>query len=249
MKNKNKNAQAFLSSSLRGSPGKPVPIPSAMADSDSQWRWRAGAWSSWTGGNGWEGRRIDSDSMNERTELLEARISSLEKEVAALRQAGQAAVASPVLPEPKAACAPLPAQIPQPSVACAPVPPHGHECAWHEHRPDAGDPVSVSGNQEKDVDAWLAHLRHTLYSGDSRPLDSLESKIKANWERIEVTTCRSKANRFFHVRCKRCDQCSYGEFGTWAERTENGVDSAEGARFDLAKFFKHRRVPSGKPEV
>ena len=111
-------------------------------------------WPSWTGGDGcgdddWSsGRRVDSDPMEKRIELLEERVSrielleervsslgqqvsSLEKEVAALRQAGQAAVASP---EPNAACAPLLAQ-----------PPHGHACEWHEHRPDAGD-VSVDGN-------------------------------------------------------------------------------------------------------
>ena len=60
--------------------------------SDSQWAadgWTAGGWSSWTGGNGWEeawedhGRRIDSDPMKKRMELLEERMSSLEKEVAA----------------------------------------------------------------------------------------------------------------------------------------------------------------------
>ena len=44
----------------------------------------------------------------------------------------------------------------------------------------------------------------------------LEGKIKANWECIEVTACRTKANRFFHVRCKQCNQYSYGQFGTWA---------------------------------
>ena len=74
--------------------------------------------------------------------------SSLEKEVAALRQAEQAAVGSPVLPEPK------------------------HECDWHEHRANAGEAVSVSGTQETNLDAWLDHLRNTLYSEDSRPLDA-----------------------------------------------------------------------------
>ena len=67
----------------------------------------------------------------------------------------------------------------------------------------------MSGTQEKDIDAWLDHLRNTLYSGNSRPLDTLEDKIRANWERIEVTACRTKAKRFFHVRCKQCDQYSY----------------------------------------
>ena len=201
-----------------------------MPNFDAQWAadgWTAGGWSSWTGGNGWEDRRIDSDAMNKRTELLEARISSLEKEVAALRQAEQADVGSPVLPEPK------------------------HTCDWHEHRANAGEAVSVSGIQETNLDSWLAHLRNTLYSEDSRPLDAFEGKIRANWQRIEVTACRTKANRFFFVRCKLCDQYSYGEFGAWAEQRdrETGQDSPQQARDALAKFFNYQGVPSGKRQV
>ena len=182
------------------------------------------------------GRRIDSDPMEKRIELLEERVSrielleervsSLEKEVAVLRL--------PPAPEPKAACAPLLAQ---------------HACEWHERRPSAGAAVSVVGRQEEDSDAWLAHLRSTLYGSDERPLDMLEGKIKANWERIEVTACRTKANRFFHVRCKQCNQYSYGQFGTWAVSNANGEDTAGGARDDLAKFFNFQGVPSGKPQV
>ena len=137
-------------------------------------------------------------------------------------------------PEPKAACAPLLAQ---------------HACEWHERRPSAGAAVSVVGRQEEDSDAWLAHLRSTLYSSNERPLDLLEGKIKANWERVEVTACRAKANRFFHVRCKQCNQYSYGQFGTWAVSNANGEDTAGEAREDLAKFFNFQGVPSGKPQV
>ena len=259
------SGSSSLSPSHRGSPGKPVAVPCAMkywqANScTSRWRredwicccnsqWdvdgsTARGWTSWTGGNGWgdddwsSGRRIDSDPMVKRiklsvepisrTELLEERVSSLEKEVVVLRQA---AVASP---EPKAACAPLLAQ---------------HACEWHERRPSAGAAVSVVGRQEEDSDAWLAHLRSTLYSSNEHPLDMLEGKIKANWERIEVTACRTKANRFFHVRCKQCNQYSYGQFGTWAVSNANGEDTAGGARDDLAKFFNFQGVPSGKPQV
>ena len=105
------------------------------------------------------------------------------------------------------------------------------------------------GRQEEDSDTWLAHLRSTLYSSNGRPLDMIEGKIKANWERIEVTACRTKANRFFHVRCKQCNQYSYGQFGTWAVSNATGEDTAGGARDDLAKFFNFQGVPSGKPQV
>ena len=77
----------------------------------------------------------------------------------------------------------------------------------------------------------------------------LEGKIKANWERIEVTACRTKANRFFHVRCKQCKQFSYGQFGTWAVPDATGEGTTEGARDNLAKFFKLKEVPSGNPQV
>ena len=89
----------------------------------------------------------------------------MEKEVAALRQAEQAAVGSPVLPEPK------------------------HECDWHEHRADAaplGAAIAVSGTQETNLQAWLDHLRNTLYDNDSRPLDAFEGKIRA-WSRMSWT--------------------------------------------------------------
>ena len=118
-----------------------------------------------------------------RIELLEERVSSLEKEVAAfaaLRTAGHAEVGSPVLPEPK------------------------HKCDWHEHRANAGEAVSVSGIQETNLNSWLDQLRNTLYSEDSRPLDAFEGKIRAYWQCIEVTACRTKANRFFFLRCKQC---------------------------------------------
>ena len=42
---------------------------------------------------------------------------------------------------------------------------------------------------------------------------------RAESRRIEVTACRTKANRFFHVRCKQSKQCSYGQFGTWEKIT------------------------------
>ena len=204
-----------------------------MANFDSQWvadGWTAGGWTSWTGGNDWENRRIDSEALalHQSTALLEARISSLEQKVAALRLADQAEVVpevvSPELPEPQ------------------------HPCDWHEQRANAGEAVSVSGIQERSPNSWLDHLRNTLYSEDSRPLDAFEGKIRAHWQCIEVTACRTQANRSFHVRCKKCDQYSYGRFGWWADQSADGQDSAGGARDDLAKFFK-AQVPPGERKV
>ena len=130
--------------------------------------------------------------------------------------------------------------------------PKAHECDWHEHGADApplGAAIAVSGTQETNLQAWLDHLRNTLYDNDCRPLDAFEGKIRANWQRIEVTACRARANRFFHACCKQCAQYSYGRFGWWADRSADGEDSAGGARDDLAKFFNFQGVSSGKPQV
>ena len=85
-------------------------------------------------------------------------------------------------------------------------------------------------------------------------MDLLDPRIRANWHRFEVTACRTKANRFFHVRCKQCKQFSYGQFGTWALPDDatgecTAARAAEEARDNLAKFFKLKEVPSGKPQV
>ena len=196
--------------------------------------WTQGSW--WTGGNSWghddwwsAGRRTDSDSMDSmerRIQLLEERVASLEKELASLRQAqmGQATEASP---EPKAS--EKPSALPQ--------------CSWHDSRPNAMEGVSVAGVHEKDMEAWLAHLRSTLYRENSKPLDQLEVKIRPNWERLEVTGCRTQANRFFLVKCKFCDQCCHGQYGAY-----DGDEVAAEARSDLAKFFKSEGL-AGKPQV
>ena len=83
----------------------------------------------------------------------------------------------------------------------------------------------VDGHQEEDSDVWLAHLRTTLYSSNQHPLDMLERWISDHWEQLEVTACRTKANRSFYVRCKQCNQYSYGHFGMWAVSNTNGEDT------------------------
>ena len=106
---------------------------------------------------------------------------------------------------------------------------------WHEHRPDALD-VPVEGTQERDYDKWLNHLRYTLFDQDSRVLDQLENKIKRAWPQLEVFGCRTQANRYFFVCCKKCKQFSYGQYGSWAAETDS--KKPQEARDDLAKFFK-----------
>jgi len=105
----------------------------------------------------------------------------------------------------------------------------------------------VSGNQEREADEWLGHLRNTLFDKDSRVSDQLEDKIKHVWPHIEVTVCRTQANRFFCVRCKKCEQFSYGQYGRWA--TDLDPEKPQDARDVLAKFFTFEVKGGGKRDV
>ena len=98
---------------------------------------------------------------------------------------------------------------------------------------------------QPDMEAWVSHLRPTLYQSGERPLNALEIHIRANWDNIDVTACRTPANRFFHVRCKQCNQYSYGQYGYDAR--QKGEDKT--ARADLAQFFNVKGVPVGRPTV
>ena len=124
-------------------------------------------------------------------------------------------------------------------------PSHGHECEWHEPRPEKEDVYVGGAWLQSDMEVWFSHLRDTLYQSDDGPLNALEDQIRANWERIDVTACRTPANRFFHVRCKQCNQYSYGQYGYDAR--QKGEDKT--ARADLAQFFKVKEVPVGRPIV
>ena len=88
-------------------------------------------------------------------------------------------------------------------------------------------------------------LPSTLYSLDTRPLDAMGRRITAYWGCIEVTACKTQANRFFCVQCKQCGQYAYGEYGTWA----GNPNSAALARAALENFWKYEGLPPGNPQV
>ena len=100
---------------------------------------------------------------------------------------------------------------------------------------------------EPDMEAWFSHLRSTLYQSDERPLNALVEKIRANWNNVDVTFCKTPASRCFRVCCKQCKQCSYGKYGSWA--VQNKFDTKERCRADLAQFFNVKEVPVGRPSV
>ena len=80
-------------------------------------------------------------------------------------------------------------------------------------------------------------MRNTLFDEDSRVLDQqLENKIKRVWPHLKVFGCRTRANRYFFVCCKKCEQFSYGEYGSWALQKDS--KKPQEARDELAKFSK-----------
>ena len=93
-----------------------------------------------------------------------------------------------------------------------------------------------------EFEAWISHLRGTLYFENETPLSMIENHLSGpapttdgapavpRWKLFQITWCRTKANRFFHICCKGCRQYVYGKYGTY--------DSAESARLGLEQFFK-----------
>ena len=64
---------------------------------------------------------------------------------------------------------------------------------------------------------------------------------------MEVSACKAKTNCFLYVRCIKCSQFSYGDYGTWAIGKD--PEAPQRARDDLAKFFKLKVTSDGGPIV
>ena len=162
------------------------------------------------------------------------RIGNLEAQVQALQEA---------------TChAPQPAVVARDAPQLAGVPGDAPPCdQWHESRPHAKHVDASTGEPVGKADDWLHHLRNTLFVDDTRILDKLEDRIKGSWPYIQVLACKTRANRFFYVCCKKCRQFSYGDYGTWAIGKD--PEAPQRARHDLAKFFKLEVTSDGGPIV
>ena len=106
-----------------------------------------------------------------------------------------------------------------------------------QHWPTDMPSENVLG-RSAEFDAWISHLRGTLYFYNARPLDMIEIHLTRRWTNFEITWCKTKANRFFHICCKTCRQYVYGSYGT-SEITQD--DSEEKARLHLEMFFNFEK--------
>ena len=52
----------------------------------------------------------------------------------------------------------LPAMVTAPGLTAPQSKPNGEACRWHKYKPDSCVVPKYAGSEEKDVDAWVAHL-------------------------------------------------------------------------------------------
>ena len=78
-------------------------------------------------------------------------------------------------------------------------------------------PLLSSGSHETNLEDWTNHLPATLFADDADKGNAFYAAMRKLWTSMEVMACRTQANRFYFVRCQRCHEYVYGEFGSWSE--------------------------------
>ena len=73
--------------------------------------------------------------------------------------------------------------------------------------------MSFAGAEVTEVWKWHAHLSATLFSSNTTKGDAVANRLTATEaSNFIITSCRTKANRFFHLRCRTCGAVCYGEY-------------------------------------
>jgi len=78
-------------------------------------------------------------------------------------------------------------------------------------------PPLGSGWRQKGLDNLSIHLSATLFAEDADKGNAFYAAMRKLWTSMEVTACRTQANRFYFVQCQHCDEYVYGEFGSYSE--------------------------------
>ena len=177
---------------------------------------------------------------------------ALEEEVGALRgqleelttMAGAGAVLAPAaLPAPPA---PLGNDLVQPPGAIPePSPTTQMPCTHHgQGTCSAQKGMRLAGAQETDVWTWNAHLNDTLFSSNTTKGAAVADRLTATEARkFIITSCRTKANRFFHLRCRTCGAVCYGEYDH--HRSEEQITEVQ----DSLLRFLNIPIPEGPRTV
>ena len=189
--------------------------------------------------------------MMEITAALQ-RCHGLEEEIVALREqleeltqmTGAGAVLAPAaLPAPPA---PLGNDLVQPPGAIpVPSPTTQMPCTHHgQGTCSAQKAMSFAGAEVTEVWKWHAHLSATLFSSNTTKGDAVADRLTAAQAgNFIITSCRTKANRFFHLRCRSCEAACYGEYDE--SRSEAQITEAQ----DSLLRFLDITIPEGPPTV
>ena len=78
-------------------------------------------------------------------------------------------------------------------------------------------PPLSSGWRQTDLDNWSIHLSATLFADDADKGNAFYAAMRKLWTSMEVTACRTQANRFYFVQCQHCGEYAYGDFGVYIE--------------------------------
>ena len=122
-------------------------------------------------------------------------------------------------------------------------------CSWHRDKPGSAVEIPYQGDVQKNIDNWINHLCATLFVKNIKVAHNIWAKLKPVHARneVDITACRTIANRFFHVECLECGQCVYGDYGTW---TADGSPTAtECAMHDLAQFLNLELQKGENPQT
>ncbi len=74
-------------------------------------------------------------------------------------------------------------------------------------------PLTATSSQETDFERWSSHVWSTLFRDDEQQAMCFDKAMRQLWHDMEVTACRTQANRYYHVCCRHCGPYVYGEYG------------------------------------
>ena len=119
-------------------------------------------------------------------------------------------------------------------------------CAWHG--PGNGNAVGLmQGNQETNVDPWFSHLDSTLgwELKNSSTLSNAYLFFSKHWNKFVVTTCKTRANRYWHIECKYCRQVCAASYGHSNHEFPDLHTACKAAMQSMAQFSL---VDSSEPQ-
>ena len=125
----------------------------------------------------------------------------------------------------------------------AELPPAGSICT--HHGPGTFyEEEELAGTEITDVESWHHHLNATLFHSNNKKGWSVQARLtQREASRFKITGCKTKSNRFFHIRCRNCDAVCFGQYDKWCS-----LEEIAQAQNDLLRFLK-LQIPAGPATV